>query len=714
MGFELRLGDQTSRLGDTVHDEDALEAGESFARAQHREVGSEPGARRNQPQVASFGNLAEREEAQSLFVDEQLVAFTERKQTRGEFTTRDFADDEFQGLARRGGRRVGAADELVALARQGQVEELSWGEHRADGIEGEGDESVGPLVTALNASRLEHPRLVSFGGGEVILLGLAVPRGSHTESGSLLGRGEEIATLAFYFTRSPWPRSLIFAEMTDSPDLPDAPTTEEKRADYVTSPDSQNVSPAVSREAEDAPPPSLPPVPYPLEVESEEPTNPFASAPPGLLSAPDSATTPGLDLPTVPRTEQPAAEAEPATVRAPTPAALLAEAALADSQRAAAAGREADSRLVAEAVAASANSANQQVQPGRAPGVNGMGGLSDDELPATAAVEAGLPPARPPMETLIGSPIPPKRTRPGSLEQTPSAEVDAAALDAAVDAAFAAALARAKSAPAEASAAIPPPLAGMPPVANLPPGGHSAPGEAQTTAEPAQTTAERPHTAGVEQAQPLPVGAAPPSAAQPASAPATDFPPPATVVVPPQADASAVAQLAGQPAPAAPSAPSGPVPQSFAGQPSGTASQSGTAPQSSAQGGRALPQPAVAPLVGQPGAVSPEVDVNFRRGPVLKSLLAAALVLGAMAAFVIFSQSNQQPVTHKKVADESTVIGRSLPPYRTTLEEGTAQDHREAFRRTEERARAAENPEPSPKNPQADADFKQAFEKAAK
>jgi len=117
---------------------------------------------------------------------------------------------------------------------------------------------------------------------------------------------------------------------------------------------------------------------------------------------------------------------------------------------------------------------------------------------------------------------------------------------------------------------------------------------------------------------------------------------------------------------------------------------------------------------------SPEMrdaHAAFRRGSVGKPLVLFLLAVAAVVALVVFLPGGEDAkvMGTDKNKENTAVIGRSLPPYRTTLEEESAEDHRDAFRKAEEREREreAETAAPRPEGVPAEADFKEAFKKAA-
>lgn len=98
-------------------------------------------------------------------------------------------------------------------------------------------------------------------------------------------------------------------------------------------------------------------------------------------------------------------------------------------------------------------------------------------------------------------------------------------------------------------------------------------------------------------------------------------------------------------------------------------------------------------------------------------MLALAAVVAGVAVLVPREDAAAPSVkAQAKHRPDQAVIGRTLPPYRTTLEGESSLEHRAAFRKTEERARAAQDGEanPRPADVPADSEFEAAFKKAAK
>lgn len=136
-------------------------------------------------------------------------------------------------------------------------------------------------------------------------------------------------------------------------------------------------------------------------------------------------------------------------------------------------------------------------------------------------------------------------------------------------------------------------------------------------------------------------------------------------------------------------------------------------PPSSGQA-RIIPPAAGAPLIVRPGIASPEVrdaHAEFRSGgwkrPLIFVLVAAAVVFG-MTLLPGTEKSEPTPVELSK-APPPAVIGRSLPPGRTTDEDVAAVEKKQLQAKPEPEGDSAERPSDIPK----DGDFANAFKAAA-
>lgn len=129
------------------------------------------------------------------------------------------------------------------------------------------------------------------------------------------------------------------------------------------------------------------------------------------------------------------------------------------------------------------------------------------------------------------------------------------------------------------------------------------------------------------------------------------------------------------------------------------------------------------PRVRRPAVESPQVldaHAEFRQGrwkrPVLYAA-AAACVVGGIFLLGGGEEPNANvaaPIEAKR--EPASVIGASLAPERTTLKEETAQDHKDAFERTERAARRkAEGETPvAPADIPSESEFARAFKDSAK
>ncbi len=119
---------------------------------------------------------------------------------------------------------------------------------------------------------------------------------------------------------------------------------------------------------------------------------------------------------------------------------------------------------------------------------------------------------------------------------------------------------------------------------------------------------------------------------------------------------------------------------------------------------------------------SPEVrdaHAEFRKGAKQKLAIGAAVVAAVIAGLVLLSAGEERakapPQAEAESSESGPVIGRTLPPNRTQLKEDSAAEHKAAFERTEQRARAAERGE-EPERPTdvpAEQEFQSAFENSA-
>jgi hypothetical protein len=129
---------------------------------------------------------------------------------------------------------------------------------------------------------------------------------------------------------------------------------------------------------------------------------------------------------------------------------------------------------------------------------------------------------------------------------------------------------------------------------------------------------------------------------------------------------------------------------------------------------RAIRPPAGAPLIVRVGAASPEVrdaHAEFRRGawqrPLILVLVAGAVVFG-MTLLPSEDKATPSPEQLAK-SPPAAVIGRSLPPGRTTDEDVRAAEEKQLRAKPEDEAAKAERPSDIP----AERDFAGAFKAAA-
>lgn len=153
----------------------------------------------------------------------------------------------------------------------------------------------------------------------------------------------------------------------------------------------------------------------------------------------------------------------------------------------------------------------------------------------------------------------------------------------------------------------------------------------------------------------------------------------------------------------------------------GSSPLSAAAPQSASRGlppssgqARVIPPSVGAPLIVRPGAASPEVrdaHAEFRRGawqrPLILVLVAAAVVAGMT---LLPSEDKAVPsAVELSKAPPAAVIGRSLPPGRTTDEDVRAVEAKQMQARPDEPAAPAERPSDIP----AEGEFASAFKAKA-
>lgn len=130
---------------------------------------------------------------------------------------------------------------------------------------------------------------------------------------------------------------------------------------------------------------------------------------------------------------------------------------------------------------------------------------------------------------------------------------------------------------------------------------------------------------------------------------------------------------------------------------------------------RVIPPAVGAPLVSRPGAVSPDVrdaHAEFRQGgwkrPLVLVLVAAAVLFG-MTLLPGAKKATPTPVELSK-APPPAVIGRSLPPGRTSDEDVRANEREQMKAKPEQDSAPADRPSDIPKED----DFASAFKASAK
>jgi len=138
-----------------------------------------------------------------------------------------------------------------------------------------------------------------------------------------------------------------------------------------------------------------------------------------------------------------------------------------------------------------------------------------------------------------------------------------------------------------------------------------------------------------------------------------------------------------------------------------------SAPQS-ARGPRVIPPAGGAPLIVRAGAAAPDIrdpHAEFRRGgwqrPLVLVLVAAAVIL-AMTLLPSEDKAAPSPVELSK-APPDAVIGRSLPPGRTTDEDVRAAETRQLRAKSSDEAEPEARPSDIPK----EGEFANAFKAAA-
>jgi len=153
---------------------------------------------------------------------------------------------------------------------------------------------------------------------------------------------------------------------------------------------------------------------------------------------------------------------------------------------------------------------------------------------------------------------------------------------------------------------------------------------------------------------------------------------------------------------AAPSAPSPSAPRAAERAPASTGQP------------RVIPPPAGAPLIVRVGAASPEVrdaHAEFRRGAWQRPLILVLVAAGVVFGMTLLPSADKEAPSPEELAKSPApaVIGRSLPPGRTTDEDVRAAEEKQLRAKPEESAAPAERPSDIP----AERDFAGAFKAAA-